>query len=306
VHADILFTFYIMRDWIFSIVTPFISLTTCLSLCAVLCATLYVTFYKKQGRIALKGKGAWCRFPLVDKRPVTHNTSIYRFQLPDPDMCLGLHIGQHIVIRAMLNGSFVQRNYTPISMDNQKGHFDLLIKTYPNGNISKYVDEMKLGEFIEVSGPRGRYSYTANKKTQLCMIAGGTGITPMLQIIRHILADPNDNTDLYLIFGNVTVRDILLKEELDRLADENPKRLKIHYTVDHDPSKENAKVSWNGGVGFITEAVIKQNFPPPHPDIQVLICGPPPMVSSVSNACISIGYKASDSLSSPSDMIFKF
>lgn len=105
----------------------------------------------------------------------------YRFGLK-PNVCLGLSVGQHISVRAMIQDKTVQRNYTPISLNNQKGYFELMIKTYPNGNVSKYMNEMNLGDLLEVIGPRGRYRYIANQKPHICMIAGGTGITPMLQV----------------------------------------------------------------------------------------------------------------------------
>ena len=61
---------------------------------------------------------------------------------------------------------------------------------------------------------------------------GGTGITPMLQVISHVLKDKNDNTKLALLFANQSEDDILVREELENLQKEHSDRLKIWYTVD--------------------------------------------------------------------------
>lgn len=128
-------------------------------------------------------------FELQEKTILTHNTAIYRFALPRPTDILGLPIGQHISLAATIEGQpkEVVRSYTPISSDETPGHFDLLIKSYPTGNISKYVASLMVGQTMKVKGPKGAMVYTPNMARHLGMIAGGTGITPMLQIIRAIV-----------------------------------------------------------------------------------------------------------------------
>jgi cytochrome-b5 reductase len=63
-------------------------------------------------------------------------------------------------------------------------------------------------------------------------VTGGTGITPMLQLIRHITKDPEDNTQMSLLFANQTEDDILLRKELEEVAREFPDQFKLWYTVD--------------------------------------------------------------------------
>ena len=74
------------------------------------------------------------------------------------------------------------------------GYFDLMIKVYPQGKMSQHIDHLKIGDTIEVKGPKGKFHYQPNMKAQLGMLAGGTGITPMLQIIngelRSLLQNP--------------------------------------------------------------------------------------------------------------------
>jgi cytochrome-b5 reductase len=89
------------------------------------------------------------------------------------------------------------------------------------------------------------------------MIAGGTGITPMLQIIKAILGNPDDKTQIDLIFANVNAEDILLKEDLDELA-ETHDNFRVHYILNSPPE------NWSGGVGFVTADIIKVFLSFPH------------------------------------------
>lgn len=180
----------------------------------------------------------------------------YRFKLPSSKSILGLPIGQHISIGAPLpqpDGTTkeIVRSYTPVSGDHQPGFFDLLIKSYPQGNISKMMASLMVGQAIRVRGPKGAFVYTPNMVRHFGMIAGGTGITPMLQIIRAITRgrEAGDRTEVDLIFANVSPADILLKEDLDALAAED-KGIRIHYVLDNPPE------GWTGGVGYVTADMI--------------------------------------------------
>lgn len=183
--------------------------------------------------------------------------AIYRFALPRPTDILGLPIGQHISLAATIPGQAkeVVRSYTPISSDEEAGYFDLIIKSYPQGNISKHMAGLQIGQTMKVRGPKGAMVYTPNMVRHIGMIAGGTGIAPMLQIIKAIIRGRprnggNDKTEIDLIFANVNHEDILLKEELDNLVKED-EGFRVHYVLNNPPEK------WEGGVGFVTADMIK-------------------------------------------------
>jgi len=245
-------------------------------------------------------KDKFQKFPLIQKTILSHNSGIYRFGLPSPSSILGLPIGQHISIQANINGKDIIRSYTPTSSDSEKGYFDLLIKSYPNGNISKYISELRIGDSINVRGPKGFYQYIPNMYTNIGMIAGGTGITPMYQIINAIISNPNDKTNVQLIYGNQTESDILLKKELDHIVSTHPQQIKIHYMLDSPP------INWNGGKGYITPEVLNQFLPAATPKTQLLLCGPPPMVNSVKKAAINFGYEKAKPVSKAGDQVFIF
>lgn len=126
----------------------------------------------------------------------------------------------------------------------------------------------------------GKFAIRADKKSNpvvrtvksVGMIAGGTGITPMLQVIRAVLKDPNDHTVCYLLFANQSEKDILLRPELEELRNEHSSRFKLWYTVDKAPD------AWDYSQGFVNEEMIRDHLPPPGEETLILMCGPPPMI----------------------------
>ncbi|XP_010535871.1 PREDICTED: NADH-cytochrome b5 reductase-like protein [Tarenaya hassleriana] len=222
----------------------------------------------------------WLEFKLQDTARVSHNTQLFRFSF-DPSAKLGLEVASCILTRAPIGydsegkTKFVIRPYTPISDPEAKGYFDLLIKVYPEGKMSQHFASLKPGDAVEVKGPIEKFKYSPNMKRHIGMIAGGTGITPMLQVIEAILKNPEDKTQISLLYGNVSPDDILLKQKLDALQAKHP-NLKVYYTVDN-PTK-----NWKGGVGYISKDMALKGLPPPADDTFVLICGPPGMMEHIS------------------------
>eukprot|EP00762_Andalucia_godoyi_P002931 ANDGO_04218.mRNA.1 NADH-cytochrome b5 reductase 1 len=221
--------------------------------------------------------------------PVT----LYRFALPDSTKPLGLPIGKHISTRFVsADGKEVMRSYTPTSSDDDVGHFDLVIKVYPTGVMSKYIDSLKIGDTLDVRGPKGSFQYQKNAYKKIGMIAGGTGITPMLQIAREILKHKDDKTQVSLVFGNVTADDIILKDRLDKLEADHPDRFHVHHVLNNPPQ------GWTQGVGFISQLAIKENLPAPGDGVRILMCGPPPMLKAMESHLESLKY--------PKESIFNF
>lgn len=252
---------------------------------------------KKSPRKQLQDPEVKYPLRLVDKEILSHDTRRFRFALASPDMILGLPVGQHIYLCARIDGMPVVRPYTPVSSDDDKGYVDLVIKVYfknvhpkfpDGGKLSQYLEGMKIGDFIDVRGPSGLLVYEApgifaikpDKKSparhvtakRVGMIAGGTGITPMLQLVRQMLKDPADTTEMALLFANQTEDDILLRDELEEIRDRHPRRFKLWYTVDRAPE------NWSYSEGFVNEEMIKEHLPSPGSDTLILMCGPPPMI----------------------------
>ncbi|KAI0194184.1 hypothetical protein F4808DRAFT_353138 [Astrocystis sublimbata] len=285
-------TFIVKRDW-----TPYAALV------AILLGVW--KFTQSQPKKVLK-PDAFQDFELKEKTIISHNVAIYRFKLPAATNILGLPIGQHISIGADIqqpDGTTkeIVRSYTPISGDHQPGYFDLLIKSYPTGNISKHLASLGVGQVIKVRGPKGAFVYTPNMVRHFGMVAGGTGITPMLQVVRAIIRGraAGDKTQVDLIFANVSPQDILLKEDLDQLAQEDS-GFRVHYVLDKPPE------GWTGGVGYVTADMVTKWLPKAAPDVKILLCGPPPMISGLKKATESLGFQKARPVSKLEDQVFAF
>ena len=163
----------------------------------------------------------WTSLKLKDVQRYNHNSAIYTFALPDANAFLNLPVSSCIMLRYKgADGKDVQRPYTPIDT-HRKGEVVLLIKSYDKGNMSKHVAELKPGDTLDFKGPMPKLKYEANKYKRIGMLAGGTGITPMLQVLEEIANNPKDKTQTHLVFANVSGQDILMKETLDAIAAEH-------------------------------------------------------------------------------------
>ncbi|XP_067855310.1 NADH-cytochrome b5 reductase 3-like isoform X2 [Heptranchias perlo] len=279
-----------------------------------------IDFFLKIFQLKIKGPPITLEDPntkyplkLIDKEIVSRDTRKFRFALPSPAHVLGLPIGQHIYLSARINGELVVRPYTPVSSDDDKGYVDLVVKIYfkgihpkfpEGGKMSQYLESLRLQDTIDFRGPsgllvykgKGRFAIRADKKSdaeiktvkKVGMIAGGTGITPMLQLIRAIVKNPEDPTICHLLFANQTEKDILLQPELEEIEAEHPHRVIIWYTLDRAPE------GWKYSQGFVNEEMIQKHLPPPADDVLILLCGPPPMIQFACNPNLdNLGYSLS-------------
>lgn len=252
------------------------------------------------------------KFKLIDKISISHDTRKFTFELQTEDTKLGLPIGQHATLRfADGNGRNHQRSYTPVTGDEVLGKVSFVVKIYKanehpkfpeGGKMSQHLDSLHIGDMQEMKGPKGHLNYLGKGKftikemrkpisqrnvKNIGMIAGGTGITPMLQIISAVLRDPNDTTLLTLLFANQSEDDILVREELETLARKYPDQFKLHYTLDNPPAE-----NWKYSTGFINKDMISKHLPSSDTDVLIVLCGPPPMIKY---ACVpnltELGFK---------------
>lgn len=260
-------------------------------------ASYFLHKYLTRRHVLLENSNSKFKVVLVRKDDISHDTRRFRFALQNSYQTLGLPCGQHIYLNAKINDKLVIRPYTPTSNETTQGYFELVVKIYKagvhpkfpeGGKMSQYLDNLSIGDSIDIRGPSGNLVYQGNgmmtikrgkefvhlQKKKLGLIAGGTGITPMFQIIQKVLDDGDDKTKLNLLFANQSVDDILIRGELDFFQKMYPNQFKVWYTVDHKPKD----VEWKYDVGFVNEDLIKKSLPSPAEDSMILTCGPPPMI----------------------------
>lgn len=247
----------------------------------------------------------WLHFELIEKVEISHDTRLFVFKLPTMEHRLGLPVGYHMFTQAVINGKLVMRAYTPVSSDDDKGTFTLCIKVYfagvhprfpDGGKMSQHMEEMDNGDLLKVKGPlghleyKGRGKYVLKKKegyvTKFGMICGGTGLTPAYQVMMAVYKDTEDTTEVHLLYANQSEGDILMREELDKMAAERD-NLHVWYTLDR-PSD-----GWQYSSGFIGETMVREHLPAPADDVLIGMCGPPMMINK---ACIpnleKVGFNA--------------
>jgi len=258
---------------------------------------------------------------LIKKFIISPDTRKFRFGLPSPQHVLGLPPGQHIYLIAQVNDSPVIRPYSPVSDDDDLGYFDVIIKVYKKGihpkfpdggKLSQHLESMNIGDAITMKGPVGYMLYKGlgefhlkkaltspgyeivKKYNKLGMIAGGTGITPMLQIATYILKNPNDHTTISLLFSNHTEDDVLCKDEIDNLVKQYPGRFKAWYTLTHPDKKPSA--AWKYSNGRVTAETIKEHMPAPAPgQTYIILCGPPGFLKEACHPALdTLGYDKED------------
>ncbi|KAF5599527.1 NADH cytb-reductase [Fusarium pseudoanthophilum] len=239
--------------------------------------------------------------PLKQKTLIAPNVYRLAFSLPTTSTILGLPIGQHVTIKADIDGESVARSYTPVSNNSDLGVLELVIKAYPDGKLtSKYLAKLEVGEEALFRGPKGAMKYQPNLCKKIGMIAGGTGITPMFQVIRAICEHDRDTTEISLIYANRTEQDILLREELDRFARRYPRNFKVYYMLDQPPA------NWEFGSGYVTRDLMREKLPSPGVDSKVFLCGPPGMVNASKKALVELGFEQPGASAKMSDQIFAF
>ncbi|KAJ7116842.1 cytochrome-b5 reductase [Mycena crocata] len=214
--------------------------------------------------------------------PYNHNSSTFIFALP-PKTSSKLPVASCVVVKASdpealkdQKGNPVVRPYTPVSAADNTGELAFLIKRYDTGVMSKHIHSLKVGDSLSIKGPIPKFPYKDNEFDEVALIGGGSGITPLYQVISHALANPFNTTKFKLLFSNVTEEDILMREDIDALAKKHPKTLEVVYLLDKP------KPDWKGPVGFINADVIKKYVSPPTSErTMVMVCGPPGQVAAV-------------------------
>ena len=177
-----------------------------------------------------------------------------------------------------INISTVATNF-PIAKNgpaDEPGYVELLVKKYPDGKASSYLHSLKPGDSLLFGGPIKGYAWKSNEADHINLIAGGSGIAPMYQLIQRILNDLKENTKIKLIFGANADADLVLKAELDAFEKRFPDRLKVVYTVS-SPVEGSPFLK-----GYVTKELLEQQLVRSAKGTEkIFVCGPPSMEASI-------------------------
>lgn len=222
----------------------------------------------------------WLPVPVLAVREETADSKVITFGLP-AKKSLSLPISSCILMKADgagKDGKDVIKPYNPISSNNVLGSFDLLVKVYPDGQASQFAGRLDVGDMVSFKQVKGnvkpfRWPFMGVKR--ITMLAGGTGIAPMIQALYPLLESEGETTEVRLLYGNKTPDDIMLKAELDRLAAAYPDRLQVTYIVGESDDDDRAvdNVGWQGETGWIDEDKVRRLAFPPAAGTAIWVCG---------------------------------
>lgn len=211
----------------------------------------------------------------------THDTKTFRFELP-ANTTLDMSPGDFLYVHAMIEGKAVKRAYTPSSLPGTTEYFDLTVKRYHTGVVSRHLHDRHIGDTVLMSGPFPGGHWTDGMAKHVGFVAGGTGITPMISIIRWILTKKID-AELFLIFANKMESDIIFRQEWERNVREYP-NFHCHHVLEQPPP------GWVGSTGRVTPDILRRHLPPPASNTCIFLCGPPAMVDSLETTLMELGY----------------
>jgi ferredoxin-NADP reductase len=196
--------------------------------------------------------------------------------------------GQHVDVRLTADDGYqAQRSYS-IASPPEDSRLAITVERLEDGEVSPYlVGEVKVGDQIELRGPIGGYFvWKAGDPRPLLLIAGGSGVVPLMAMIRHRSLSGAD-VPTRLLYSSRSFEDIIYKEELDRLASSDRGLTVAHALTRTQPS------GWKGYARRIDRAMVTEVAWPKEQTPIVFVCGPTSFVESAANLLVECGYDAS-------------
>lgn len=195
--------------------------------------------------------------------------------------------GQHIGVRATIDGQEVRRTYSICSGTDER-HLRIGVRVHERGSMSGHVGhKLRVGDQLEVLPPTGRFFITPDAKATrtYCAFAGGSGITPILGIVRNVLR--HEPASRFLVFyGNRTTASIMFAEDLLALKDQYPQRLSLYFLMSREPQDVEL---FNGRLDAAKVGALGRELFDAGGIDAFFLCGPDTMIDSVKEGLIGLG-----------------
>lgn len=227
----------------------------------------------------------WQIAPVTNIKPETARVKSFTLALP---AWMRHRAGQHYDLRfTAQDGYQVQRSYSIASEPERQGEIDITVERINDGEVSPYLHDVLVpGDRVEARGPIGGYFvWEAAMTDPLLLIAGGSGVVPLMSMIRHRAAAGAQNPTA-LLYSSRNREDVIYFDELERLHASDP-ALQIFHTL-----TRSQPAGWQGYARRIDEAMLREIAQPLGKRVQVFICGPTLMVESAANTLVTIGINA--------------
>ena len=179
--------------------------------------------------------------------------------------------GQYLDI--MVPGTEESRSFSMANVPGREGHFEFVIKIYPDGLFSEFLAEkVSVGDRLDVEGPFGTFTLRESRSSPLIFVGGGAGLAPVLGLLRS-MADRGVEREAVFYYGARGQRDLCFEKELRELEERIPNFRYVPALSEPADGDD-----WGGEVGLITDVVKRLESSLSGRDAYV--CGPPPMVDA--------------------------
>jgi ferredoxin-NADP reductase len=210
----------------------------------------------------------------------THDAKTLRFLVLDGQR-LSARPGQFLTFQWPIDGALVPRSYSICSSPAQTAYVEITPKRLANGRVSTFLNERAaVGLEVEARGPFGQFCFDETRHRRVVLIAGGSGITPMMSMLRDI-DDRCLDTPVVLLYCVQTRNDVIFEGELRTLARRLP-NFRMVVTVSR------ADATWDGPTGRLGRELIAASVED-LPASTVFLCGPPPFMDGVDAILRSLG-----------------
>jgi ferredoxin-NADP reductase len=210
----------------------------------------------------------------------THQAKSISFDVPGWP---GHIAGQHVDVRLTAeDGYSTERSYS-IASAPEDAALELTVERLEDGEVSPYLtDELRDGDEIELRGPIGGYfNWSVDDGGPLLLVAGGSGLVPLMSMLRHRAAQ-NSAVDTRLLVSTRRLEDLLYREELERL--EGGDGLTIQRTLTRE-----APPDWKGWRGRIDHDKLEAVAPAPDENPKIYVCGPTAFAETAADLLVGLG-----------------
>jgi ferredoxin-NADP reductase len=227
------------------------------------------------------GRLTWQLATVADVVVETPRTKTIAFDVPEWP---GHRAGQHVDVRLTAEDGYrAERSYS-IASAPEGSRVELTVERLDDGEVSPYLtDELRAGDRIELRGPIGGYFvWEPADGGPVLLVAGGSGVVPLMAMIRTRAASGSD-ADMRLLFSSRTVEDVIYRDELERLAGGG-------LTVTHTLTRAQPS-GWSGYTRRVDASMLAEVGPGPAERPRVYVCGPTPFVEAVAEALVHMGHE---------------
>jgi ferredoxin-NADP reductase len=191
--------------------------------------------------------------------------------------------GQHVDVRLTAEDGYqAQRSYSIASAPEQP--LALTVERIDDGEVSPYLtEELRVGDELELRGPvGGHFTWRTRDGGPLLLVAGGSGLVPLMAMIRHRLAR-DDQTPAALLVSSRSIGDLLFAAELERVSRTSGLTVRIALTREQPNG-------WRGYTRRVDGEMLQELGPRPSAGPRIYVCGPTPFVEHVADALVSLGH----------------